>query len=161
MLIALLLSVLAIATGAPTGTIEGRITPPDKVNITKPVQVVVFAGPYANLYRTELQLRVDNYWEDYKLAFIQDKEAFVLFRDRAERQAMEVTLNRMRKDEPLAVANFVRMTSNNSFDFRMVPQGECWVVALVKVGNQEFIWSESVILTDQSPALVLLKPANP
>src|SRR5882672_2583113 len=153
----LLSAVLAL----PTGTIEGSISPPDKVRITKPVRVVVFSGKYVNLYLAEVQKRVDNYWEEYRLAFIQDKDAFLLFRDRAQVQAMEFTLNRMRVDDPLLVANLVHSTTNNTFVFHSVPQGECKIVALVTIGSQEFIWSDTVILTDEKPAFVALKPTNP
>ena len=153
----LLSAVLAL----PTGTIEGSISPPDKIRFAKPVQVVVFSGKYVNVYLADLQKRVDNYWEEFRLAFIQDKEAFLLFRDRAQIQAMEFTLNQMRQDDPANVAKFVHSTSNNTFEFRAVPRGECKVVALVTIGNQEYIWSDSVILTDETPALVVLKPTNP
>ena len=153
----LLSTVLAL----PTGTIEGSISPPDKIKFAKPVQVVVFSGKYVNVYLAEVQKRVDNYWEEYRRAFIQEKEAFLLFRDRAQIQAMEFTLDRMRQDDPGNLGKFVHSTSNNTFEFRAVPQGECKVVALVTIGNQEYIWSDSVILTDETPALVVLKPTNP
>jgi len=162
MLLPLLVSiVLALQTGTQSGTIEGRISLPDKVKLTKPVQVAVFTGSYVELYFAEVQKRVDNYWEDYRSLFIQDKEAFLVFRDRAQRQAMEFTLNRMRMDDPRSIATFSRTTTNNTFEFRAVPVGECRVVALVTIGNQEFIWSDTVILTDQTPALVVLKSNTP
>ena len=162
MLLPLLVSiVLALQTGTQSGTIEGRISLPDKVKLTKPVQVAVFTGSYVELYFAEVQKRVDNYWEDYRSLFIQDKEAFLVFRDRAQRQAMEFTLNRMRMDDPRNIATFSRTTTNNTFEFHGVPIGECRVVALVTIGNQEFIWSDTVILTDQTPALVVLKSNTP
>ena len=65
---------------------------PEKVRVSQPVQVVVFSGSYVNLYLADLQMRLDNYWEDFKLAFIQDKEAFILFRERAQRQALDSAL---------------------------------------------------------------------
>jgi hypothetical protein len=166
MLLPLLLStVLALQTGTPTGTpigtIEGRISPSDNVKLTKPVQVAVFTGSYVELYFAEVQKRVDNYWEDYRGLFIQDKEAFLAFRDRAQRQAMEFTLNRMRQDDPRNITNFFRTTTNNVFEFHGVPVGECRVVAVVTIGNQEFVWSDTVILTDRTPALVVLKSTTP
>ena len=121
----------------------------------------MFTGSYVELYFAEVQKRVDNYWEDYRSLFIQDKQAFLVFRDRAQRQAMEFTLNRMRMDDPRNVASFSRTTTNNTFEFRAVPVGECRVVALVTIGNQEFVWSDTVILTDQTPALVVLKSSTP
>ena len=150
----LLSAVLAL----PTGTIKGSIAPPENVKITRPVQVVVFSGGYVNLYLAEVQKRVDNYWEEYRQLFIQDKEAFLHFRERAQVQALEVTLNRMRFDDPDSVAKFVHNTTNNTFEFHAVPQGECKIVALVTIGPEDFIWSDSVILKDETPAFVLLKP---
>jgi len=158
MLLPLLLSaVLAV----PVGTIEGTISPPDKVRITKPVQVVVFTGKYVDMYLAEAQKRIDYYWEEFRQSFVQDKQAFLLFRDRALRQAMEYTVNQMKQDDPRNVSSFVRTTTNNSFQFRDVPQGECKVVALVTIGEQEFIYSDTVLLTTETPAFVVLKPTTP
>jgi len=154
MLAFLLTAVLAL----PTGTIRGSIAPPEKMKITKPVQVVVFSGDYVNVYLAEVQKRVDNYWEEFRQLFIQDKEAFLHFRERAQVQALEFTLNRMRFDDPDNVAKFVHNTTNNTFEFHSVPQGECKIIALVTIGGEDFIWSDSVILKDETPAFVVLKP---
>jgi hypothetical protein len=150
----LLSAVLALSTG----TIKGSIAPPEKARITKPVQVVVFSGDYVNVYLAEVQKRVDNYWEEYRGLFIQDKEAFLHFRERAQVQALEFTLSRMRQDAPNSIAKFVHNTTNNNFEFHEVPQGECKIVALVTIGGEDFVWSDSVILRDETPAFVLLKP---
>ena len=156
MLLPILLSaVLAL----PTGTIKGSIAPPDNVRIAKPVQVVVFSGSYVNLYLAEVQKRVDNYWEDYRGLFIQDKQAFLHFRERAQVQALEVTLSRMRSDDSDSIAKFVHTATNNTFEFHAVPQGECKIVALVTIGGEEFVWSESVILKSETSEFVILKPA--
>ncbi len=132
--------------------------PPEKVKITKPVQVVVLTGNYVNLYLAEVQKRADSYWEEYRGLFIQDKEAFLHFREHAQVQALEFTLNRMRYDDPDNIAKFVHNTTNNTFEFHAVPQGECKIVALVTIGSEDFIWSDSVILKDETPAFILLKP---
>ena len=158
MLLPLLLSVFLTT---PAGTIEGKIVPPEKVTITKPVQVVVFSGSYVNFYLAEVQKRLDNYWEEYKSAFIQDKEAYILFRERAQRQAMEVAINRMQFDDPRNIANFVHTSKDMKFQFRSVPQGECKVVALITIGNQEFVWSQTVILMDETPVSITLQPTTP
>lgn len=155
MLLPLLLSTVLVLS---TGTIKGSIAPPDNVRIAKPVQVVVFSGVYVNLYLAEVQKRVDNYWEDYRGLFIQDKQAFLHFRERAQVQALESTLNRMRSDDPESMTKFVHTTTNNSFEFHAVPQGECKIVALVTIGGEEFIWSDSVILKGETSEFVLLKP---
>lgn len=155
MMLPLLLSaVLAL----PTGSIKGSIAPPNNVRIAKPIQVVVFSGDYVNMYLAEVQMRVDNYWEEFRRLFIQDKEAFLHFRERAQVQALEVTLNRMRFDDPDNVTKFVHNSTNNTFEFHSVPQGECKIVALVTIGPEDFVWSDSVILKDETPAFVLLKP---
>jgi len=150
----LLSAVLAL----PSGTIKGSIAPPNNVRITKPIQVVVFSGDYVNLYLAELQKRIDNYWEDYRGLFIQDKEAFLHFRERAQVQALESTVSQMRFDDPNNIAKFVHNTTNNTFEFHTVPQGECKIVALVSIGGEDFVWSDSAILKDET-AFVVLKPA--
>jgi hypothetical protein len=150
----LLSAVLAL----PTGTIKGSVAPPENVRIPKSVQVVVFSGNYVNLYLAEVQKRVDNYWEEFRRLFIQDKEAFLHFRERAQAQAMETTLDRMRFDNTDSIAKFVHTTSNNTFEFHAVPLGECKIVALVTIGGEDFVWSDSVILKDETPAIVILKP---
>jgi hypothetical protein len=149
----LLSAVLAL----PTGTVKGSIAPPNNVRITKPIQVVVFSGDYVNLYLAEVQKRIDNYWEQYRSLFIQDKEAFLHFRERAQVQALDSTLNQMRFDDANNIAKFVHTTTNNTFEFRAVPQGECKIVALVTIGAEDFIWSDSAILKDET-VFVVLKP---
>jgi hypothetical protein len=162
MLISLLLFLaLAAPMGPPTGSITGNIEVPSNFRITKPTQIALFSGEYVDFYQAEAQKRLDTYWEDYKPAFIQDKEAFLLFRERAKVQAFESTLNRMRMDDPRKAAGFILTSSNGNFEFSGVPHGECRVVARVTVGSQEFIWSETVILTDEVPPLVTLKPTTP
>ena len=141
----------------PTGTIKGSLAPPNNVRIAKPIQVVVFSGNYVNLYLAEVQKRVDNYWEEFRRLFIQDKEAFIHFRERAQAQAMESTIDRMRFDDPNNIAKFVHNTTDNTFEFHAVPQGECKIVALVTIGGEDFIWSDSVILKDET-GFVVLKP---
>jgi hypothetical protein len=149
---------LSAVLASPTGTIKGSLASPDNFRIAKPVQVVVFSGIYVNLYLAEVQKRADNYWEDNRGLFIQDKRAFLFFRELAQIQAMEFTLNRMRSDDPSSIAKFVHNTTNNTFEFHAVPLGECKIVALVTISGEEFIWSDSVILKDETPVFVLLKP---
>ena len=162
MWIPLLLSVvLAAPIATPTGTIQGTIAPPEKVKITKPVQVVVFSGEYVNVYLAEVQNRLDTYWREFIGVFTQDKESFLIFRERAQLQALESAVNRMKRDDPRNASQFIQTATNNSFKFQNVPQGECKVVALVTIGNQEFVWSESVILKSDTSALVILKPTVP
>jgi hypothetical protein len=148
---------LSAMLALPTGTIKGSLAPPNNVRIAKPIQVVVFSGNYVNLYLAEVQMRVDNYWEEFRRLFIQDKEAFIHFRERAQAQAMESTIDRMRFDDPNNFAKFVHNTTDNTFEFHAVPQGECKIVALVTIGGEDFIWSDSVILKDET-GLVVLKP---
>jgi hypothetical protein len=148
---------LSAMLALPTGTIKGSLAPPNNVKIAKPIQVVVFSGNYVNLYLAEVQMRVDNYWEEFRRLFIQDKEAFIHFRERAQAQAMESTINRMQFDDPNNIAKFVHNTTDNTFEFHAVPQGECKIVALVTIGGEDFIWSDTVILKDET-GLVVLKP---
>jgi hypothetical protein len=154
MLLPFLLSALL---ALPTGTIKGSLAPPNNVRIAKQIQVAVFSGDYVNLYLAEVQKRVDNYWEEFRRLFIQDKEAFIHFRERAQAQAMESTIDRMRFDDPNNIAKFVHNTTDNTFEFHAVPKGECKIVALVTIGGEDFIWSESVILRDET-GFVVLKP---
>lgn len=148
---------LSAMLALPTGTIKGSLAPPNNVRIAKPIQVAVFSGTYVNLYLAEVQKRVDNYWEEFRRLFIQDKEAFIHFRERAQAQAVESTIDRMRFDDPNNIAKFVHNTTDNTFEFHAVPQGECKIVALVTIGGEDFVWSDSVILKDET-GFVVLKP---
>jgi hypothetical protein len=73
---------------------------------------------------------------------------------------MDFTLNQMKRDNPLYVPDLLMSTSASQFTFRHVPLGECEVVALVTIGNQEFVWSETLVLRE-APASVALQPTNP
>ena len=152
---------LSVVLALPVGTIEGSIAPPKSIQITKPVQVVVFTGEYVNLYLAEVQKRIDSYWEEFRGLFIQDKEAFLQFRERAQRGALDKIVERMRSDDPRNISKFVHTTTNNTFEFQGVPKGECKIVAVVTSGNLEYVWSDTVILTDEAPPSVVLKPTTP
>jgi len=135
----LMSALLSIFLAAPTGTIEGHFVMPPNTSFSRPAQVVVFPSEYINVYMAQLQMNLDNYWEEFKDAFIHDKQAFLLFRERAKHQAMDYTLNRMKRENPLYISDLVTTTSSSQFTFNHVPQGECEVVALITIGNQEFV----------------------
>jgi hypothetical protein len=151
---------LSVVLAAPTGTIEVRFVMPANAKLSRPAQVVVFPHDYVNVYMAELQKNLDDYWEEFKDLFIHDKQAFLLFRERAKHRAMDYTLDRMKRENPLYMPDLLMTTSASQFTFRHVPQGECEVVALVTIGNQESVWSETLILRD-APATVALQPTNP
>src|SRR3989440_6204923 len=59
-----------------TGIVMGIVVPPVSQQISPPVQVILLPAQYRDLWNSDLQKRLDVYWEHYKPAFARRKEFF-------------------------------------------------------------------------------------
>ena len=144
------------------GIVAGYIAAADDVGVSEPVQVVLLSPQYASLWASEVQKRLDQYWERYKPAFAQRKEFFFEVSRMAHRDAIEYVVNRMKRDSSIRFSDFARTTgSDGKFEFKDVPAGEYRVVAIGRVGPQDVLWQESVDVTASLPQFVRLKKIIP
>src|SRR6266850_2475658 len=126
-----------------TGFIAGMVKAPDQQKISQPVQVVLLSPKYANLWSTDVQQRLDVYWERYKPAFAIQKEFFFEVSRMAQKEAITNIVMRMRRDSSSNVADYVQETTpEGKFEFKHVPFGEYKILALGKIGDQDVIWQD-------------------
>src|SRR5262245_29881404 len=86
-------------TKSELGIIVGALTPGPESQ--QSARVVLLPPPYATLWVSDVQKRLDVYWERYKTAFAQRKEFFLEISTMAHRDALQFALARMQRDTRL------------------------------------------------------------
>ena len=146
----------------PAGVVAGPFTLPVEGPLSQPVQVVLLSPQYANLWDTDVQKRLDTYWERYKPAFIQNKESFLDISRRAQIEALDYVIGRIRRDQPGKLADYVRQASaDGKFEFTSIPFGEYKILAVGRVQNVDVIWQGSVDVRSPIPQFLELKKPLP
>jgi len=138
------------------GIIAGTISPSHES------KVILLTPQYAALWTSDVQKRLDMYWERYKPAFAAKKEFFFEVSKMAQRDSLDFVLSRMQHDPRLQSSSFIKNTgSDGKFEFKDVPVGEYKVIALTKSGADEDLLQESVEVTGSVPQFVRLKKDTP
>jgi hypothetical protein len=158
---------LTSQTGKPaeSGIIVGEVNPPPALTVSEPLQIVLLTPQYADIWSSDVQKRLDTYWERYKPAFAQKKEYFTEISRMAYLDSIQFVVNRMRRDLREKAGAFVQTTSREGrFEFKDVPFGEYKVVAWGRAGGasaQQFIWQESIDVNSPVPQFLDLKTRIP
>ncbi|HEX4997855.1 MAG TPA: carboxypeptidase-like regulatory domain-containing protein [Terriglobia bacterium] len=158
-----LLLTLSAQTSAPvhTATLIGEIAPSASVKVTRPVKVVMLSETYTNMYDREALQRIDEYWEQFKPAFLESKELFYQVSQVAQSEAIEFVVSRMRQDG-VDLSRMQRDTSaDGRFEFRNVPPGEYKIVAYGSMGSSDFVWQGWTDLESSEPVRIQLKTTLP
>jgi hypothetical protein len=158
MLNALLIAVFLLAgqESRETGVVTGSVIPPQTA------QVILLGPEYGDLWATEVQKRLDQYWQQYQGALRTRRELFSQFSKQARRDATYYVVNRMRRDLPGGLSQYLMETSGDGrFEFKNLPFGEYKILALGKNGNQEVMWQESVDIRSTIPQFLELKKIVP
>jgi hypothetical protein len=160
----LLIAALLLAGQKPdeSGIITGTVVAPASQKFAQPVQVILLSPRYSDLWNSDVQKRLDVYWERYKPAFARQKEFFFEVSKQAHREATNYIVTRMRRDPASNASNYVKETSQDGrFEFRNVPYGEYKVLAIARIGEQDVIWQESVDVRSPIPQFLELKQHIP
>ena len=145
-----------------TGIVAGIVIPPASQQFSPPVQVILLPAQYRDLWNSELQKRLDVYWEHYKPAFARRKEFFFEVSNQAQKETTNYVVTRMRRDSSSNFSNYLKDTSpDGRFEFRNVPYGEYKILAVGTVGNQDVIWQESLEVRSPIPQFLELKKHIP
>ncbi len=145
-----------------TGIIAGTVAVAPQQKISHPVQVILLSPRYMNLWNSDVQKRLDRYWENYKPAFARQKEFFFEMSKQAHREATNYILTRMRRDSSSNVSDYLQETSlDGKFEFRNVPFGEYKILALGRIGDQDIMWQEFVDVHSSIPQYLELKKRVP
>ena len=164
MLSSLLIGFLLVLGQKPvqTGVIAGMVQTPEKQKISQPARVVLLSPKYENLWDSDLQQRLDVYWERYKPEFAIRKEFFYEVSRMAQKEAINNIIARMRRDFSGNIADYVQETTpEGKFEFKHVPFGQYKILALGKIGDQDVIWQDSVEVQSPLPQFLELKKRVP
>ena len=145
-----------------TAIIVGAVVTPQRQEIAQPVQVILLSPRYMELWNSEVQKRLDRYWEQFNPTFRNRKEYFLEFSKQAHRDATSYVLNRMRRDPGGNISSYLMQASpDGKFEFRGIPFGEYKVLAIGKIGNQDVMWQESIDVRSSTPHFIELKKRVP
>jgi hypothetical protein len=164
MLGSLLISLLFVLSQKPvqTGIVAGIVKTPEQQKLSQPAQVILLSPKYANLWSTDVQQRLDVYWERYKPAFAIQKEFFFEVSRMAQKEAINNIIARMRRDPSSNVADYLQeTTTEGKFEFKHIPLGEYKILALGKIGDQDVIWQDSVQVQSPIPQFLELTKRVP
>jgi len=144
-----------------TGMIAGTVIAPPQ-DVTYPVQVILLSPRYVDLWSTEVQKRLDSYWQLYLPTFKDRKELFSEFSKQAHRDATNYVMSRMQRDGGSKVTQYLRETSaDGKFEFKDIPFGEYKVLAFGRIGNQDAVWQEFIDVHSPIPHFLELKKRIP
>ena len=164
MLKALIVAAALLVGQKPEGTslITGTVVLPPLQQPSRPVQVILLSSQYMNLWNSDVQKRLDVYWEIYKPAFASNKDFFFEISKQAHREATNYVLTRMRRDSSGNLADYLKETSpEGTFEFKNVPFGEYKVLAIGRIGDQDVMWQEFVDVRSSVPQFVEMKKRIP
>lgn len=162
LLAAALLFVQTQPPAGQTGVIAGTVTVPSDRPLSQPLQIILLSPRYTNLWDTDVQKRLDMYWERYKPAFAQNKEFFIEISRRAQIEALDYVIARMRRDPSSNVSEYVKEAgAGGKFEFKSVPFGEYKILAIGKAQNLDLVWQESVDVRTAIPQFLELKKPLP
>jgi hypothetical protein len=164
MLKALVVAAALLVAQKPESTslITGTVVLPPLQKPSRPVQVILLSSQYMNLWNSDVQKRLDVYWETYKPAFASQKDFFFEISKQAHREATNYVLTRMRRDPSSNLADYLKETSpDGTFEFKNVPFGEYKVLAIGRIGDQDVMWQEFVDVRSALPQFVEMKKRVP
>jgi hypothetical protein len=164
MLKALVVAAALLVAQKPESTslITGTVVLPPLQKPSRPVQVILLSSQYMNLWNSDVQKRLDVYWETYKPAFASQKDFFFEISKQAHREATNYVLTRMRRDPSSNLADYLKETSpDGTFEFKNVPFGEYKVLAIGRIGDQDVMWQEFVDVRSSVPQFVEMKKRVP
>ena len=159
-LLAVLLTAQTPSATNHVGLIAGKLVVPTQRPISK-AQVILLSPDYTERWNTDVQQRLDNYWERFRPTFIQQKELFAEVTRMAYRDSIDSIVSEMRRSDPKSFSEYVRQSTDGQFEFKNVPFGKYRLLAIGLVAGQDLIWEESVQLDSSVPRYIQLKKTVP
>ena len=125
-------------------------------------RAVLLPFEYANIFNAQAQIRLDNYWEDFKASgmALRRKELFIQFMPLAYSSALEVALSQMRRDTKINAGSLIRTAPDGQFEFRGVPPGEYKLIVTANLKNTDYVWMET-LQVESAPIVVNIKNRVP
>ena len=143
-----------------SATISGGLDVPPGMQPPATARVVLLPLEYAKLFNAQTQIRLDNFWEDFKPQFVRQKELFIQFMPIAYSSALEAVLSQMRRDSKVNMANLVKTAPQGQFEFRGVAPGEYKLVATASLRGIDYVWTET-LQVESAPIFLQMKTHVP
>jgi hypothetical protein len=145
-----------------TGIISGIVVAPAQTSLPQPLLIVLLPPKYADLWNSDVQRRLDGYWERFKPAFAQQKDIFVEATRIAYLESTQSVVARMRRDIPDRISDFIQQSSpEGRFEFKNVPMDEYYVLAVGQTDGRDLIWQELIDVRSAIPQFLQLKKMVP
>jgi hypothetical protein len=144
-----------------TGIIAGTVSAP-KQEVSQTLQIILLSPRYVDLWTSEVQKRLDLYWQQYQPTFRNRKEFFSEFSKQAHKDATIYVLTRMGRDSSNNLSQYwMEISAGGRFEFKNVPFGEYKVLAIGRIGDQDVMWQEFVDVRNAIPHFLELKKRVP
>jgi hypothetical protein len=156
------MSVVLLAVLLQSASISGSITMPPGTAPPPAARAVLLPFEYANIFNAQAQIRLDNYWEDFKSSGMAQrrKELFIQFMPLAYSSALEVALSQMRLNSKINASNLIKTASEGQFEFRGVPPGEYKLIVTANLKGADYVWMET-LQVESAPIVVHIKNRVP
>lgn len=144
------------------GIVAGTLSVPPEVKFPHPVTVLLLGPRHLDQWNSDVQKRLDVYWERYKPAFAQRKEFFMDISRQAYRDSILFLASRMRRENPEIAATYLReVPADGRFEFKNVPFGNYKIVAYGRAVDQDVVLQESLEITSPVPQFIQVKKRVP
>ena len=153
---------IALFQTPQTGTVIGVVKPSEGAKTVQAAHVILLTPKYMELWNTQVQQRLDNYWEIFKPDFAAHKERFSDFYRIVYLEALGYVTNTMRRELGTGASKFIKDTSpTGQFEFRGIALGTYQILAQTRVNGQDVVWIRSVNVEQDLPVFVdLVKPTS-
>jgi hypothetical protein len=143
-------------------SVKGSLEIPRGMSPPSSARVVLLPLEYEKMFNAEVQIRLDNYWEDFKRSGLAktDREQFIQFLPIAYGSALENAVAQMRRDSRTNFANLVRTAPQGQFEFNNISPGEYKLVATASLRGVDYVWTET-IQVQSTPLLLQMKTRVP
>jgi len=143
--------------GAETGTVVGVVKPSGG-----PFHVVLLPAKYQEMWVSQVQQRLDNYWEKFKPEFAENKMLFKQFNRLAYVEALRYVTEAMRRELGSGASLYMKDTNAaGQFEFRLIPIGTYQMLVTPPGKDPDFVWATTVDVKGSTPVFVDLgKPIS-
>ena len=140
------------------GTITGHVETPADTEIVDPVQAVLLAPRWVDLWNGDVQKRLDAYFDRYRQAFARNPEFFNQVSNMAHRDAIVFVIGRMQRELGEQFTQVVTGVSpEGRFEFGEVPLGEYKVIVVASADARNLIWVENIEITGPIPQFIEIR----
>ena len=154
---AVMLALLLQSTSVK-GTLEAPLGMPPPAT----ARVVLLPVEYARHFNRDAQIRIDNYWEDFKNSGLarRTKELFIQYVPIIFESVLENVISEMRRDRNITAANLIKTAPQGQFEFTNVAPGEYKLIATGSLRGDDYVWTET-IQVESTRLVVVMKTRVP